>query len=67
MPTDNASDLDAQLMSSLLMMQDINSSMSVDVAIIYCKKDVPDGSNPEAIDPEWIRRDLEEDGHTWYL
>lgn len=65
MPSDSASDFDAQLQSSLALMQQMNKALSVDVAIIYSMKDLPSSANPEAVDPEWIKKDLEEIGHTW--
>ncbi|XP_059158979.1 uncharacterized protein LOC131942991 [Physella acuta] len=67
MPSDSDSDFDAHLQNSLTIMQQLNSALSTDVAIIYSSKDKVDDKHPTLLNPERVWRDLEAAGITcWY-
>ncbi|KAH9492683.1 hypothetical protein Btru_024553 [Bulinus truncatus] len=57
MPSD--SDFDAHLQNSLSIMQQLNSALTQDVAIIYSSRDKVSDDHTSKINPEQIKRDLE--------
>ena len=65
MPSDGTSDFDAHLQNSLIVMQQLTSDLSTDVAIIYSSLDMADDRDSHKVNPEQIKRDLEASGLTW--
>ena len=69
MPADSASDLDAQLQYSIVSLQQMNSAMAKDIAILYSAWDIPNNNENDKVHPAWIKEDLEKDGmkegYTW--
>ncbi|KAK3777048.1 hypothetical protein RRG08_008898 [Elysia crispata] len=67
MPSDGTSDFDAHLQNSLIVMQQLTSDLSTDVAIIYSSLDMADDRDSHKVNPEQIKRDLEASGLTcWF-
>ncbi|XP_076445934.1 uncharacterized protein LOC143283637 [Babylonia areolata] len=71
MPADSASDFDAHLQHSIMSLQQLNSDMAKDVAILYSAWDIPANNENDKVHPAWVKEDLEKqgeiDGYTvWY-
>ncbi|XP_071087235.1 uncharacterized protein [Haliotis cracherodii] len=68
MPNTHAGDFDAHLQHSLMMLQELNSALTTDVAVLYSASDVPAPRDPaEKINPLWFKEELEKGGLScWY-
>ncbi|KAK7485956.1 hypothetical protein BaRGS_00022822 [Batillaria attramentaria] len=71
MPADSASDFDAHLQHSIMALQQLNSDMAKDVAILYSAWDVPANAETDKVHPAWIHEDLQKEGEKegftcWY-
>ena len=62
MPADTSTDFDAHLQHSIMSLQQLNSAMAKDVAILYSAWDVPANSETDKVHPAWLKDDLEKDG-----
>ncbi|XP_070196653.1 uncharacterized protein [Littorina saxatilis] len=62
MPADSATDFDAHLQHSIMSLQQLNSAMAKDVAILYSSWDIPAAAETDKINPAWVKDDLEKDG-----
>ncbi|XP_060065175.1 uncharacterized protein LOC132545509 [Ylistrum balloti] len=66
MPEEQDTDFDIHLQHSISALQSLNKSMENDVAILYCKADLPKGDTSK-VDPAKIKTHLEESGLScWY-
>ena len=67
MPADSreVADFDVQLQQSLVALQELDSELTMDTAIIYCSADVPKPGDKTTIPPSLIRDDLVEWGYQW--
>ncbi|XP_021366171.1 uncharacterized protein LOC110458668 [Mizuhopecten yessoensis] len=66
MPEEQDSDFDIHLQHSISALQSLNRNMENDVAILYCKADLPK-IDTSKVDPAKIRQHLEESGLScWY-
>lgn len=60
MPNTHAGDFDAHLQHSLMMLQELNSALTTDVAVLYSASDVPAPRDPaEKINPLWVKEDVQ--------
>ena len=62
MPADTSTDFDAHLQHSIMSLQQLNSAMAKDVAILYSAWDVPANSETDKVHPAWLKDDLEKEG-----
>ncbi|XP_048249171.1 uncharacterized protein LOC124124359 [Haliotis rufescens] len=68
MPNTHAGDFDAHLQHSLMMLQELNSALTTDVAVLYSASDVPAPRDPaEKINPFWVKEDVQAVGlSVWF-
>ncbi|KAK3588393.1 hypothetical protein CHS0354_028970 [Potamilus streckersoni] len=69
MPSDSreVADFDFQLQNSLVALDTLSNEMSTDVAIIYCRADIPTKDHPDMMPPSLIRDDCVKWGYKcWF-
>jgi hypothetical protein len=49
MPADSASDFDAHLQHSIMSLQQLNSALAKDVAILYSPRDIPSNAETDKV------------------
>ncbi|KAL8604081.1 hypothetical protein ACOMHN_024906 [Nucella lapillus] len=62
MPAESASDFDAHLQHSIMSLQQMNSAMAKDIAVLYSAWDIPANNENDKVHPAWLKEDLEKQG-----
>ena len=63
----DVADFDIQLQQSIVALEELNSDLIRDTAIIYSSANVPNPNDKDAVPPSLIRDDIVKWGYSWYV